>query len=224
MADLPSPELARERVDYAATHLSRREAPADPLQLFARWLDAAMAAKDEGVIAEPTAVQLATVELDGGRARPSVRTVLLKGFDAEGFTFFTNQQSRKGRAIAANPDVALHVHWQPFFRAVRIEGVAGQVSRQESEAYFATRPRGSQLGAWASPQSTEIDSSASLHARWQELEERFRDVEVPCPPFWGGYRVVPECIEFWQGQPSRLHDRLLYTRQDGAWSCTRLAP
>ncbi|MVA76594.1 pyridoxamine 5'-phosphate oxidase [Auraticoccus sp. F435] len=221
----PAPaDLAGERVDYTATHLSRRTAPADPLELFGQWLAAALAAKADGTIGEPTAMQVATAEVDGGRIRPSVRTVLLKGFDADGFTFFTNQQSRKGRAIAANPDVALQVHWQPFYRAVRVEGVAAPVSRAESEAYFATRPRGSQLGAWASPQSSELASSEDLRRTWAELEERYAGVEVPCPPFWGGYRVVPERIEFWQGQPSRLHDRLLYTRTDGGWRISRLAP
>lgn len=223
MSDLTG-DLARERVDYTAAHLSRADAPADPLELFGRWLEAALAAGEQGVLSEPTAVQLATVDLDGGRARPSVRTVLLKGFDAGGFTFFTNQQSRKGREIAANPDVALHVHWAPFFRAVRVEGVAAPVPRAESEAYFATRPRGSQLGAWASPQSGELSGTAELEAAWAAREQQFEGVEVPCPPHWGGYRVVPERIEFWQGRPSRLHDRLLYTRVPDAWELTRLAP
>jgi pyridoxamine 5'-phosphate oxidase len=163
---------------------------------------------------------VSTVEGD----RPSSRTVLLKEADGRGFVFFTNYESRKGRDLADNPAVALLFGWYPLQRQVRVEGSASRVDRAESEAYFATRPRGSQLGAWASAQSSEVASAEALTASYRVAEERFGDGEVTCPPHWGGYRVVPETIEFWQGQPSRMHDRLLYRRSGKSWTLTRLAP
>lgn len=213
-------DLAAERIDYLGRHLTESEVPADPLRLFQTWLADAFAAKATGALPEPTAMVVSTV--DGGR--PSSRTVLLKDADGRGFVFFTNYESRKGRELADNPAVALLFGWYALQRQVRVEGSASRVDRAESEAYFATRPRGSQLGAWASAQSSEVPSAETLTASYRVAEERFGDGEVPCPPHWGGFRVVPETIEFWQGQPSRMHDRLLYRRAAENWALTRLAP
>ncbi len=213
-------DLAAERIDYLGRHLTESEVPADPLSLFQAWLADAFAAKETGALPEPTAMVVSTVDGD----RPSSRTVLLKDADASGFVFFTNYESRKGRELADNPAVALLFGWYALQRQVRVEGSASRVDRAESEAYFATRPRGSQLGAWASAQSSEVPSAETLTASYRVAEERFGDGEVPCPPHWGGFRVAPETIEFWQGQPSRMHDRLLYRRAAENWTLTRLAP
>ncbi|GAA3610315.1 pyridoxamine 5'-phosphate oxidase [Microlunatus ginsengisoli] len=213
-------DLASERTDYSGRHLVESEAPADPLTLFGTWLSDAFAARDGGRLVEPTAMVVSTVA-DG---RPSSRTVLLKEADERGFVFFTNYDSRKGAELAGNPSVALLLGWYVLQRQVRVEGVAGLVARAESEAYFATRPRGSQLGAWASAQSSEVASAEALAQSYRDAEERFADRDVPCPPNWGGYRVVADSIEFWQGQPSRMHDRLLYRRAGEGWTLTRLAP
>jgi pyridoxamine 5'-phosphate oxidase len=213
-------DLAAERIDYLGRHLTESEVPADPLSLFQAWLADAFAAKETGALPEPTAMVVSTVDGD----RPSSRTVLLKDADASGFVFFTNYESRKGRELADNPAVALLFGWYALQRQVRVEGSASRVDRAESEAYFATRPRGSQLGAWASAQSSEIPSAETLTASYRVAEERFGDGEVRCPPHWGGFRVAPETIEFWQGQPSRMHDRLLYRRAAENWTLTRLAP
>lgn len=215
-----SHDLAAERVDYRDATLRESDAPAEPFALFARWLDEAFAAKDRGELPEPTAMVLATTD-DG---RPSARTVLLKAADAAGFVFYTNYDSRKGREITADPQVALHFGWYPLQRQVRVEGMVEQVTTAESDAYFASRPRGSQLGAWASAQSSVVASVDELDQTYAEAEQRFDGGPVPRPERWGGLRVVAETIEFWQGQPSRMHDRLLYTRSEDGWGITRLAP
>ena len=207
-------------MDYLNEHLLESDAPADPIELFDAWLADAFAAKEEGVLPEPTAMVLATSTHD----RPSARTVLLKSAGPDGFVFFTNYDSRKGAEIAASSAVALLFGWYPLHRQVRVEGTAARVSRSESVAYFATRPRGSQLGAWASAQSTELATLEELTASYAAAEQRFAGADVPCPEHWGGYRVTPSTIEVWQGQPSRMHDRLLYRRTDSGWSLTRLAP
>ena len=214
------PDLAAERMDYLGEHLLESQAPSDPYALFERWLADAFAAKAQGVLPEPTAMVVATC--DSGR--PSARTVLLKEAGVGGFVFFSNYASRKGAELADNPQVALHFGWYPLQRQVRVEGSAGRTSRAESEAYFCTRPRGSQLGAWASAQSSEVGSLEDLDASYRAAERRFVGVNVPCPDHWGGYRVIPDLVEFWQGQPSRMHDRLVYRRTDSGWRIVRLAP
>jgi len=214
------PDLAAERVDYSGEQLLETQVPADPFALFDRWLAAAFQAKADGLLPEPTAMVVATAA--GGR--PSARTVLLKEFDPRGFTFFTNYGSRKGDELQANPQVALHFGWYPLQRQVRVEGTATRVPRAESAAYFATRPRGSQLGAWASRQSAPVASREELTAAYAAAERRFAGRDVPCPEHWGGLRVAPALVEFWQGRPSRMHDRLAYRWTGAAWTLTRLAP
>ncbi len=215
-----SPDLAAERLDYRGEHLTESTAPSDPYVLFDRWLADAFEAKDRGVLPEPTAMVVATS--DAGR--PSARTLLLKEATPAGFVFFTNYSSRKGHELAGNPLVALHFGWYPLQRQVRVEGTAAKVSRAESEAYFATRPRASQLGAWASAQSSRVGSADELAESYRLAEERFAGRDVPCPGHWGGYRVTPTTIEFWQGQPSRMHDRLVYEPGGAGWVLVRLAP
>lgn len=198
--------------------LSESGAGQDPIRLFARWYDAARAAD----VPLPDAMALATATPDG---RPSSRMVLLKGFDEDGFVFYTNYESRKAAELDANPHAALTFHWTVLERQVRIEGAVVRTSRDEAKEYFRTRPEDSQIGAWASPQSREIASRAALEARAAARAEEFSGRDIPLPPFWGGYRVVPERIEFWQGRAGRLHDRLLYERTDeGVWARRRLAP
>jgi pyridoxamine 5'-phosphate oxidase len=213
-------DLYGERTDYHGAHLLESNAPADPYLLFDAWLADAFQAKERGVLPEPTAMVIATSVDD----QPSARTVLLKNVSNEGFTFFTNYNSRKGSELSRNRRVALLFGWYPLHRQVRAEGTAELVPRAESEAYFATRPRDSQLGAWASEQSATVDSLAELTRAYAAAERRFRGVEVPCPEDWGGYRVIPTMIEFWQGQPSRMHDRLVYSRSGLGWTRSRLAP
>ena len=194
-----------------------RDLDPDPIRAFAAWFAEAVAAG----VAQPEAMALATSASDG---RPSVRMVLLKGHDARGFTFFTNRESRKGDELAANPRAALVLHWQPLHRQVRIEGAVEQIDEAESAAYFATRAPGSQIAAWASPQSRPIAGREELDERYSEIEARFQGGELPLPPFWGGYRVIPEAIELWQGRENRFHDRLRYERAAAGWTQTRLAP
>lgn len=213
------PDLSSERVDYLGDHLLETAIPADPLVLFSSWLSDAFAAKDRGVLPEPTAMVVSTT----AGSRPSSRTVLLKEVNAGGFVFFTNYRSRKAAEMAGSSAVALLFGWYPLQRQVRVEGRAERVARSESEAYFASRPRASQLGAWASSQSSEV-TLEELNTSYRWAEERFAEADVPCPEHWGGYRVHPESIEFWQGQPSRMHDRLLYRRRDDGWGIVRLAP
>jgi pyridoxamine 5'-phosphate oxidase len=184
---------------------------------FGRWFADAETAD----LIEPTAMTLATADAGG---RPSARMVLLKGFDQRGFVFYTNYGSRKADELAGNPSAALVFWWPPLQRQVRVEGIVERVTREESEAYFRTRPLGSRLGAWASAQSQVIAGRAELERRLEELEARYGDGEVPLPPFWGGYRVHPEVIEFWQNRPNRLHDRLRYRRVPDGWIIERLSP
>jgi pyridoxamine 5'-phosphate oxidase len=217
---MPVSDLGGERVDYAGDHLLESAVPAEPYALFQSWLDEAFAARDRGELAEPTAMVVATVA-DG---RPRARTVLLKEHTPDGFTFFTNYTSAKGIELSAHPAVALHFGWHAIQRQIRVEGSAEKVTRAESQAYFATRPRGSQLGAWASAQSSTVSSLTDLQEAYAAAEQRFVDREVPCPEHWGGYLVRPVEIEFWQGQPSRMHDRLVYRLGHEAWTVNRLAP
>ncbi|QDP98999.1 pyridoxamine 5'-phosphate oxidase [Microlunatus elymi] len=214
-------DLAAERIDYSGDHLLEATAPADPYRLFDRWMDDAFAAKERGVLPEPTAVVVSTVDATG---RPSSRTVLLKAVTDGDFVIFTNYNSRKGAELEANPHAALLFGWYPLQRQVRIEGVAERLPVADSDAYFATRPRGSQLGAWASAQSSEVGSLTELQESYARAERRFDGADVPRPEHWGGYRIRPETIEFWQGQPSRMHDRLLYRRTGTGWTITRVAP
>ncbi len=191
---------------------------ADPIELFRRWYGEAVRA----AVARPDAMALATVGPDG---RPAVRMVLLSSFDERGFVFHTNYRSRKGEEMARSPRVALALWWEALARQVRIEGRAERAAAVESDAYFAGRPRGSQLGAWASDQSAPIPDRAALEGRLAAAERRFAGGPVPRPPHWGGYRVVPDSIEFWEGRENRLHDRLRYRRVDGeGWLVERLAP
>ena len=215
------PVVGAMRREYEVGGLSEGEAPADPFELFATWFAAAVEASAAGASGEANAMVVSTVGTDG---RPSSRTVLLKGFSDEGFVFFTNYGSRKGSELASSPACALLFGWYALQRQVRIEGSAEQVGQAVSEAYFATRPRESQLGAWASHQSRVVAGRAELEAAYEEVARRFEGDDVPCPPFWGGYRVRPERFEFWQGRRGRMHDRLAYELADGGWARTRLAP
>ena len=209
-------QLANLRTDYALKTLDESQVDRDPMRQFGVWMVEAIHAQ----VPEPTAMTLSTV---GSNGMPSGRIVLLKGVDPKGFVFFTNYQSRKGRDLAANPVAALTFMWKELERQVRIEGRVEKVSDKESDEYFATRPAGSRIGAWASPQSERLENRAWLEKRWAELTAQHGDTP-PRPPHWGGYRVLPECIELWQGRRSRLHDRIVYTRSGAAWGVGRLAP
>jgi pyridoxamine 5'-phosphate oxidase len=198
--------------------LSESDAHANPFDQFRQWLDEARVAK----LHEPDAMTLATASADGV---PAARLVLLRGVDERGFVFFTNRRSRKALEMSANARAALVFYWAELDRQVRIEGAVEWVSDAESDAYFRSRPRDHQLSAWASAQSEVIPDRACLEREMEELTTRFAGLEVPRPPHWGGYRVVPESVEFWQRRPSRLHDRLIYRRQpDGRWLLQRLSP
>ena len=189
----------------------------DPIQLFAEIY----AQAQQAITPEPTAMVLATVNAEG---RPSARVVLLKGFDDNGFVFFTNLESRKGRELQAHPFAALCFHWPALERQVRIEGRVVNVPDAEADAYFASRPRGSQIGAWASKQSQPLATREELEARVRSFEKKFAGGEVPRPPFWSGFRVIPDRIEFWEARVSRLHDRTVYLRQNGMWMMEKLYP
>jgi len=197
--------------------LTNEEAGSDPFALFDRWY---REAREAGLYL-PESMALATATADG---RPSVRQVLLKAFDERGFVFYTNYDSRKGDEIAENPRAALAVHWPILQRQVRINGGVEKTTEEENSAYFNTRPRGSQVGAWASDQSSVLGRREELERRFREAKERFAGGDIPLPPFWGGYRVIPETFEFWQGRANRLHDRLRFTRTDGEWTIDRLYP
>ena len=209
--------IADLRKDYTQATLDEADALANPLDFFKLWFDQALNAD----LPEPNAMTLATVNAKG---RPSARIVLIKGLDARGITFFTNYESRKGQELAQNPHAAILFHWTELERQVRIEGRVEKCSPEESDAYYLSRPAGSRLGAWASPQSQVIDSRAVLEARVRLAQEEQRGDPQTRPPFWGGYRLVPDFFEFWQGRPSRLHDRLAYTLQGDSWAMSRLAP
>src|SRR5437764_4354402 len=206
------------RYEHARTGLRRSDLNRDPIGQFANWFTAAI----EAGIRDVNAMSLATAARD---ARPSVRIVLLKSFDQDGFVFFTNYESTKGRQLEANPYAALGFYWIELDRQVRINGKVEKTSREESQTYFHSRPVGSQLGAWASRQSEVLDGRRVLDARMAEMTERFRNKRIPLPPHWGGYRLKPEIMEFWQGRPNRLHDRFRYRQQsDDSWLVERLAP
>lgn len=207
--------LAAERREYADAGLSEDDLTASPFELFDRWYH------DASGLLEPNAMVVATTSADG---QPSARMVLLKGVSEDGFVFFTNLGSRKGQELAANPRAALLFPWHPLERQVRIEGTVEVLSEAEVAAYFSSRPRKSQLGAWASHQSRPVSGRSELEAAYREAEDMFVDSEVTVPPEWGGYRVRPATIEFWQGRRSRMHDRLVYVRDADAWRTQRLAP
>ena len=209
-------DLAGVRRDYSLKTLDESQVDRDPIKQFGVWMAEAIHAQ----VPEATAMNLASVD---GRGRPSSRIVLLKGLDPRGFVFYTNYASRKGRELAANPAAALCFLWKELERQVRIEGVNEKVTAAESDEYFVTRPLGARVGAWASPQSEAIAGREWLEQRWAELAKQHGELP-PRPPHWGGYRLVPDYIEFWQGRLSRLHDRVVYTRADSSWKVARLAP
>ncbi|WP_405697252.1 pyridoxamine 5'-phosphate oxidase [Streptomyces coelicoflavus] len=213
-------DLASMRKQYRAEGLSETELAATPVEQFARWFK--QAATDGGLF-EPNAMVVSTADAEG---RPSSRTVLLKHFDAQGFVFYTNYDSRKGRELDANPYVSLLFPWHPMARQVVVTGGARRTGRDETAAYFRTRPHGSQLGAWASVQSSVVADRRALDGAYAELAARYPEGEqVPVPPHWGGFRVVPQAVEFWQGRENRLHDRLRYVAEGGGgWRVERLSP
>ena len=209
---------AASRYEHVGKGLRRSDLDPNPIGQFANWFTAAI----EAGIGDVNAMSLATADR---YARPSVRIVLLKSFDQDGFVFFTNYESAKGKQLEVNPYAALGFYWIELDRQIRISGKVEKTSRQESQVYFRSRPVGSQLGAWASRQSEIIDARRVLDARMAEMTERFGDKLIPLPPHWGGYRLKPDKMEFWQGRPNRLHDRFRYMRQpNGSWQIDRLAP
>lgn len=233
--------IADLRREYSLSGLRRSDLHPDPLQQFQRWFEQATGKRASGRLralairwykklllitgtegVDLNAMTLATVDKDG---RPSARIVLLKGLDERGFVFFTNYESRKGRELQENPHAALVFYWPGQERQVNVAGAVAKVPAAESEAYFASRPRGSRIGAWASHQSSVVRDRAELEARWAEHEEQFPGETIPIPPYWGGYVLRPDRIEFWQGRPNRMHDRFCYTRKrDASWEIARLSP
>jgi pyridoxamine 5'-phosphate oxidase len=211
-------DIAGLRREYETEGLRRADLHPDPIEQFSTWFSTAVSS----ALPDANAISLATATPDG---KPSARVVLLKGFDQRGFVFFTNYQSGKGRELEANPRAAFVIYWVPLERQIRVAGEVEKTTRAESLAYFQSRPRGSQLGAWVSHQSEVIDARRILEGRLAEMTERFAGGGIELPPHWGGYRMVPNEIEFWQGRANRLHDRFRYTRQgDGSWNLDRLAP
>jgi pyridoxamine 5'-phosphate oxidase len=209
--------LADLRKDYCLAGLLEKDLARDPFRQFEKWFQEAEAAK----IPEPNAMVLATATREG---RPSARTMLLKNVDGRGFVFYTNYESRKGRELEGNPRVTLLFPWIALERQVIVEGSVTKVAREESEAYFHSRPLASQLGAWASQQSSIVSGRAALEDGFKAVEKKYAGREVPMPPYWGGFRVAPESVEFWQGRRSRLHDRLRYRREKDGWVVERLSP
>jgi pyridoxamine 5'-phosphate oxidase len=210
--------VSQMRAEYGVGALRREDLSEDPFEQFGRWIEEACRSE----IVEPNALSLATVAADG---RPTLRTVLLKTFDARGFVFFTNLESRKAQQISENPNVSMLFPWLALQRQVSVNGTAERISTAEAIAYFATRPFASQLAAWVSPQSKIVSARSLLEMKWEEAKRKFTEGKVPMPSFWGGFRVKPREIEFWQGREHRLHDRFLYSRRpDETWGIERLGP
>lgn len=210
-------EIEDLRREYVREELLEQNISKTPIDQFSAWFEQALLSE----VSDPNAMSLATATKD---AKPSVRIVLLKGFDEQGFRFFSNYKSRKGEELDENPYASLCFYWPELERQVRLEGEVSKLNRAESKEYFQKRPRLSQLGAWASEQSKTVESREKLEQRFRELEEQFDDQPVPMPEFWGGYLLVPSAIEFWQGRKGRLHDRLLYQKKSGGWAISRLCP
>lgn len=211
-------EIRDARISYRKGALDEGQAALDPFVQFAGWLDEALASAG---ILEPNAMTVASVSSAG---RPSARVVLLRGYDERGFVFFTNYESRKGRELDGQPVAALLFFWPQLERQIRIDGRVERLAEPDSDAYFARRPRGHRLSAWASPQSAVVPNRALLETRMLDAEQRFGDGDVPRPPYWGGYRVIADAFEFWQGRRDRVHDRLAYVRDGDTWRRERLAP